>query len=123
MDGKVQYADAPCLGARKVDVEPTRGLNQSSGRMAVGKDVSRERQREALAEGIRPVTGMDARQLDRAGRRQRLSPATQRQCLVWDQQIPAAESAEEAARTAADRSAAQQRLLELRTAFRKAGCE
>jgi len=29
--GKVTYSDAPCLGAQKVDVQPTRGLNKSSG--------------------------------------------------------------------------------------------
>ena len=123
VDGKVRYSDAPCLGARKVDVEPTRGLNQSSGRTVVGQDVSRERQREAFAEGIRPVTGMDARQLNQAGRRQKLSPAMQRQCQVWDQQIPVAESAEKAAKAAADLAAAQRRLLELRTAYRKSGCD
>lgn len=123
VDGKVQYSDAPCLGARKMEVEPTRGLNQSTGRPLVGQDVGRERQREAFAEGIRPLTGMNARQLDQAGRRQRLAPEVQRQCSLLDLQIPAAESAEKASRTAAELTAAQQRLFELRTAARKAGCD
>lgn len=123
VDGKVHYSDAPCLGARKVDVEPTRGLNQSAGRPLVGQDVQRERQREAFADSVRPLTGMNAQQLDKAGRRQKLSPARQQQCLSWDQQIPAAESAERAAKAGADLAAAQRRLFELRAAYREAGCD
>ncbi|MBK1714845.1 hypothetical protein CKO43_18960 [Rubrivivax gelatinosus] len=30
-NGKVIYSDSPCIGAKKVDVEPTRGLDASSG--------------------------------------------------------------------------------------------
>jgi hypothetical protein len=37
--GKVVYSDSPCLGAQKIDVEPTRGLNKSTGRKLIGYDV------------------------------------------------------------------------------------
>ena len=30
-DGKVVYSDTPCLGAERIDAEPTRGLDKSSG--------------------------------------------------------------------------------------------
>lgn len=60
INGKVVYTDDPCLGAQKVDVEPTRGLNKSTGRELSGADVSRERRRETFAEGVKPITGMTA---------------------------------------------------------------
>jgi hypothetical protein len=72
--GKVVYTDDPCLGAERVDVEPTRGVSKLTGTERVGPDVQREESREAFAEGIGPITGMDAKQLNQAGRRQKLSP-------------------------------------------------
>lgn len=123
-DGKqVHYSDSPCLGAKKIDVEPTRGLDKSTGKAIQGLDVRREREREQFAEAARPLTGMNARQLDQAGRRMRLSPEVQRQCRLWDQQIPTAEAAEHAAKSDQARRTAEQHLLELRTAYRRAGCD
>ncbi|WP_156392088.1 MULTISPECIES: hypothetical protein [unclassified Roseateles] len=119
---QVYYSDSPCLGAKKLEVAPTRGLNKSSGQELKGRDVQRELQREQFAEAAKPLTGMNAQQLDLAGRRQRLSPEVQRQCRIWDQQVLANEATERAAESAQQRSAAQQRLFELRTAHRKAGC-
>lgn len=37
--GKVVYSDSPCLGARQIDVEPTRGVNQITGKRLTGPDV------------------------------------------------------------------------------------
>jgi|LakMenEpi03Aug12_release.lakeMendotaPanAssembly.Ray.scaffolds.fasta_scaffold936250_1 hypothetical protein len=31
VDGKVAYSDTPCLGAERIDAEPTRGLDKASG--------------------------------------------------------------------------------------------
>lgn len=121
--GKVHYSDTPCLGAQKLDVEPTRGLNKSSGQERQGVDVRREHLREGIAEMVRPLTGLNAKQLDQLGRRQKLSPDAQRQCQQLDPQVLAAEAAEKSARTAAELKSAQQRLLELRTAYRKQGCD
>jgi hypothetical protein len=124
--GKVHYSDSPCLGAKKLAVEPTRGLNASTGRELQGRDVRNERFREGLAEAVKPLTGMDAKQLDQFGRRQRLSPEAQRQCRVLDQQLPAAEAAEAAAAAASAASrllTAQQRLLELRATYRRLRCD
>lgn len=121
--GKVNYSDSPCLGAKKVAVEPTRGLNKSSGRELQGSDVRNERFREGMAEAIKPLTGMNAQQVDQFGRRQRLSPEAQRQCRGLDQQIPMAEAAEAAAKADAELKAAQKRLFELRAAYRKQSCD
>ncbi|MDR7335798.1 DUF4124 domain-containing protein [Roseateles asaccharophilus] len=121
--GKVNYSDSPCLGAKKLEVEPTRGMNKSTGKQLQGQDVRREHLREGFAEMVKPVTGMDAKQLDQAGRRQRLSPDAQRQCRILDQQLPAAEAAESTAKADSELAAAQQRLLDLRAAYRKLRCE
>ncbi|OYU45296.1 MAG: hypothetical protein CFE44_08220, partial [Burkholderiales bacterium PBB4] len=46
-DGKkTHYSDTPCVGATKVDVPPTRGLNTSSGREWVGAAVRRAQSHE-----------------------------------------------------------------------------
>lgn len=122
-NGKTYYSDSPCLGAQRIDVEPTRGLNKTSGRERVGHDVQRERNREAFAEMTRPLTGMDARQLDHAGRRMRLGPEQQRACRQLDSLLPAAEHAERSAANAAQRHSAQLEVFKLRKAYRDGGCE
>lgn len=121
--GKVIYADNPCLGARKLEVEPTRGLNQASGREQIGKDVRNERFREGIAEAVKPLTGMDAKQLDQFGRRQRLTPEARLQCQRLDRLLPTAEAAETAASAGTARDRAQKHLLALRTAYRQHHCE
>jgi hypothetical protein len=90
--GKVVYSDSPCLGARKVDVEPTRGADKSTGKERVGADVGRERQREAFAEAVKPITGMNAKQFDIATNRTKLTAEAQSQCRRLDAQIPEAEA-------------------------------
>ncbi|MCE4555649.1 DUF4124 domain-containing protein [Pelomonas cellulosilytica] len=122
-EGKVIYSDEPCLGAKKVDVEPTRGLNKSTGQELQGRDVRNERFRETVADAAQPLTGMDAKQFDQAGRRQRLSAADQRQCRLLDQRLPAAEAAERAAKAGAELVAAQRQVFELRKAYRTLRCE
>jgi hypothetical protein len=119
--GKVVYSDSPCLGARTVDVEPTRGANQITGQRLTGQDVQRERNREQLAEAIRPITGMDTKQFDAATRRVKLSQDAQAQCKALDTQIPAAE-ADEAKSSGTDRKEVQVRLLRLRQHFRDMRC-
>lgn len=121
--GKVHYSDSPCLGAKKLEVEPTRGMNKATGRELVGPDVRHERFRETLSDGVKPLTGMDAKQTAHFGRRQKLAPEVQRQCRALDLQLPMAEAAEASARTDQDLKAAQKRLFDLRTSYRKLGCD
>jgi hypothetical protein len=61
-DGKVVYSDSPCLGAQRVDVEPTRGLNRMSGTERIGTDVRQERHNEMMADTMRPVFNETAEQ-------------------------------------------------------------
>lgn len=94
VNGRVHYSDAPCLGAKKIEVEPTRGLDRSAGARKVGPDVQRERRHEEFAQAFQPVTGMNAKQLDLASRRMKLSPEAQRACRQLDLDIARLEAAE-----------------------------
>src|SRR6476661_7015531 len=84
LEGKASYSDSPCPGASKLEIEPTRGMNKSSGRELVGADVRREQHREAFAEAIRPLTGMDAKQFETQSRRINLPAHAQQQCRRLD---------------------------------------
>ena len=121
--GKVHYSDSPCLGAKKVDVTPTRGLDKSSGRELTGADAQRERQREQFSDAVRPITGMDPQQFQQAGRRMKLSADAQRQCQVLDRTMPGAEDTERRAQGTPDLKAAQLSLYKLRKQHRDLGCE
>ncbi len=119
--GKVVYSDSPCLGATKIDVEPTRGANQTTGKELTGADVRRERQREGLAEAVRPITGMDAQQFNVAANRTKLTSEAQGKCRKLDTQIPAAE-ADATKAIGLENPDAQVRLLKLRQQFRDLRC-
>jgi hypothetical protein len=119
--GKVVYSDAPCLGAQKIDVEPTRGLSKTSGREQVGNDVRHEQFREMFADGVRPLTGMDAKQLDVQGRRMKLTPDAQAECRRLDAEIPAAEKQEKLVKQQALLEV-QAQLFRMRRGFREQGC-
>ena len=119
--GKSVYSDAPCLGAKQINIEPTRGLNQTSGRVQTGADVAREHNREILADAVRPLTGMDAKQLAVAGRRHKLGPEAQSECPRLDADLSAAQLAEKKA-SSADLKDVQMQLFQLRLRFRDLGC-
>lgn len=121
VNGKVTYSDAPCLGAKKVELEPTRGLNSGVGAVLPGKDVRREREREILAEAIQPLTGMDSKQHETFGRRFKLPPDVKQACSKLDRQIPSAE-AEEKGAAKADLPPLQSKLLVLRSKYRELKC-
>jgi len=52
------------VGAQKLDVTPTRGMNKSTGRELTGANVRREVFREQLSDAVRPITGMNAQQVE-----------------------------------------------------------
>jgi hypothetical protein len=120
IEGRTVYSDAPCLGAVKVDVEPTRGMNKSTGKELVGKDVRRERFEEGMGEALKPLTGMDAKQKAIFDHRLKLAPEARRECSSLDR-ILAAREAEETTEQQAERAAAQ-RLLEARVRFHALQC-
>ena len=121
VNGKTVYSDAPCLGATRVDVESTRGMNKHSGRERIGADVRRERQREQFAEAVKPITGMDAKQLAIYQRRMKLAPQAQRECGKLDKDVSVAEAVEvqSSERTLPE---VQRRLFGLRKRQAELGC-
>lgn len=119
--GKTVYSDAPCLGAKLIDVEPTRGLNKSSGRFQIGADVQHEQHREMIAEALRPLSGLDAKQLAVQGRRRKLSLEDQMDCRRLDGDMSAAQQDEKNA-TQSDLKVVQMRLYQQRKQFQKLGC-
>lgn len=119
--GKIVYSDAPCLGAKQIDVEPTRGLDQTSGKRRVGSDVMHEQFREAMADALRPLTGMDAKQLAVQGRRNQLSSGAQQECRRLDGEIPSALQEEKTARQSELRDI-QMKLFQKRNRFKELGC-
>ncbi|MDB5855362.1 MAG: hypothetical protein JWR22_3403 [Herminiimonas sp.] len=121
INGKASYSDSPCLGAKKIDVEPTRGFSKATGRELVGSDIRREQAHEAFADAVKPLTGLDAKQLDARGRRFTLTAVASRECGRLDQDMATAEAEE----NRVDRSTlgpAQQRLFKLRQRFRELRC-
>ncbi len=121
VNGKVVYSDDPCLGAQRIDVEPTRGLDKSSGRQATGADVRRETTREALVEAFRPVTGLDKSRFDSTARRQNLTASAKTECGDLDGRIADAETLERSA-SVGTRPAVQRDLLGLRKRYRELRC-
>lgn len=118
---KVVYSDSPCLGAQKIDVEPTRGLNKSTGRELLGYDVRQEQQRESMAKKIQAITGMDTRQFETFGRRMKLTPEAQKECKQLDIKIQITEQEEKQSKPEA-LAQSQAALLVLRKRFREIKC-
>jgi len=119
--GKTVYSDAPCLGAKQIDVEPTRGINQTSGNKRIGADVMHEQGREAFAQAVRPITGMDAKQLAVQGRRNKLNSQDQQECRRLDGEVAASQQDEKAA-AGSDLKTVQEKLFQRRKRFRELGC-
>ena len=121
VEGRISYSDEPCLGAQRVDVEPTRGLNKSTGSEQLGRDVHLERRREGIAEALKPITGMDIQQFAQFSRRQSLSASSQRECQVLDRAISDHEHMERVGRGVA-RDSAIRKLFILRSRAKELGC-
>jgi hypothetical protein len=120
--GKTVYSDSPCLAGKKVDVEPTRGLNKSSGTERVGSDVRAERTNEAMAEALRPVFNETPEQRATRHRRAKLLSSSQIECARLDRELPAAENYDKAVSTAEDRASAERRLYSLRLRSHELKC-
>ncbi|MCK7494816.1 MAG: DUF4124 domain-containing protein [Comamonadaceae bacterium] len=119
--GKAVYSDSPCLGAERIDVQPTRGLSKLSGNERIGADVSNEKWTEMLAEALRPLLGESPEQFAVRRRRVQLTPVEQQQCYGLDRRIGAVEQDERRANRS-ELSIVQQELPELRTRYRQLRC-
>lgn len=121
VDGKASYSDAPCLGAQRIDIAPTRGMNKSTGKELSGSDVNRERQNEIIGEAFRPITGMSLEQRATHAKRFNLSVGSKSECGALDSLIARTEAAERAENDAG-KSALQGSLLQSRMRYREIGC-
>lgn len=119
--GRVVYSDAPCLGAKRVNVEPTQGLNKLSGTERIGTDVQRERLNKQIAEAYKPIFGETAEQRAKRHRRARLSPEVRKKCAQLDTEVAIGERDEAMAKGKALFSV-QGRLLRLRTEYQTLKC-
>ena len=121
-DGKkVNYSDSPCLDAKKVDVEPTRGLNKSSGREEVGQDVRREKNNELMAEALRPILNETPDQRAIRHKRFKLEPSAKAECAQLDVQIPLLQKRKPSV-TSGSTATIERELLAFRTRFQTLRC-
>jgi hypothetical protein len=88
--GRVVYADEPCLGAARVDINPTRGVSTISGKERIGKDEAAARTRDLLADVIKPITGATREEFAVSVRRQSLSEQAKTECRLIDAWAPSA---------------------------------
>lgn len=97
-NGRVNYSDAPCVGAKVIDVTPTQGADKMTGRSSKGQEVQREEFHSTLDKATRPLHGLSHDEMDIRRRRYKLSSTEQLQCADLDEQLPVLE--EKASKTA-----------------------
>lgn len=85
--GRVVYSDSPCLGAKRVNIRPVRGLNKLSGAERLGADVRQERLNEQIAEAYKPIFGETVEQRAKRHQRARLSAEARNKCDQLDIEI------------------------------------
>lgn len=117
----IVYSDVPCLGAQRLHIEPSRGLNKSTGKELVGADVGREKKREFFAEAIRPITGLNSQQLESETRRSKLAPSAKSDCRQLDGEIARTERSESSSNKES-RLAIQEFLYVKRNRYHLLGC-
>ena len=121
IEGKLRYSDEPCLGAQRIDVTPTRGVDRLSGSVRIGNDVAREIHTEQVAKAIEPISGMNAAEFSTVSRRINLSAEAQRECRQLETAIVASEKKERSASGPVLEST-QQELFVLRKRYKTLGC-
>lgn len=121
IEGKVVYSDSPCIGAKRVDIQPSRGLNKTTGSERVGADIRREHHNEQMAEALRPILGENAEQRSQRHHRAGLKPEIRTRCAQSGQEISAAEKAEIKS-TKENLSSVQSNLYQLRKEYRDLRC-
>jgi len=120
--GKIAYTDIPCLGAKRLDVVPARGVDRLSGQSRVGADVARELQQEHFARAIKPISGMNEQQFATATRRYRLDARAQRECRTLEAAIVDNEQREQRRGAREPVESLHRDTLSLRQRYRELGC-
>lgn len=119
--GTVTYTDEPCLGAQRVDVTPTQGVDKLTGTSRKGADVRAAEYNRRMAEALKSVFGETPEQRATRHKRGRLTPTEQGTCYDLDRILHRLERQErETANAAHQRTQAE--LLEKRSQYRQIGC-
>jgi hypothetical protein len=116
VNGKVSYTDEPCLGAERLDAQPTRGVSRLSGKQMIGEDVRREMWRENLADALRPISGTTRGEFETLAHRQKLSSNAQHECRILESAIIRTEKLQHTA------SSDEEALLARRKRYKELGC-
>lgn len=119
--GKITYTDEPCLGAKRMDIEPSRGLDKFSGKQMTGADVRQEIHHEMMADAIRPLTGLDRKAYAVEVRRYKLSGNSKAECRALDHAIARSEAIEPTS-SSETLPTVQRDLLVLRKRYQVLGC-
>lgn len=119
--GKIAYTDEPCLGAKRMDIQPSRGLDKFSGKQMTGSDVRQEIHTEMMADAIRPLSGLDRQAYAIEVRRYKLNGNAKAECRALDPVIVQSEALERTSSRDA-LPAVQGRLLVLRKRYKELGC-
>ena len=122
-DGKINYSDAPCLGAKRIDVTPTQGMDKLSGTSRKGADVRRDEHQRAMSNALRPLLGETPEQYKTRHRRaaNHLTQNEQAKCNTLDRRLQNLEEAERNA-TGQQLEDAQKQLLQDRKQYRSLKC-
>ena len=86
--GRVGYSDAPCVGATEIDATPTQGMDKMTGASRKGADVQRDERNAAMANALKPLTGMTADQYRVHKHRFKLSASEKAECVRLDNSLP-----------------------------------
>ncbi|MEM8511747.1 hypothetical protein RCH14_001047 [Massilia sp. MP_M2] len=120
--GKIAYTDVPCLGAKRLDVVPARGVDKLSGTSRVGVTVAREYQQENMARALKPLLGMNEQQYATAVRRHGLDAGAQRECRALEAAIVDNERIEHQGPARESREALAHDTLSLRQRYHELRC-
>lgn len=121
VNGKITYSDEPCLGAKKLKIEPTRGMSPSTAISPAGNDVARENWRESISNAVKPITGLNSKEYSKSANRHGLSSQDLQECRSLDRLIENTEATERTA-SSSTKPAVQQTLLEQRQRYRTLRC-
>lgn len=119
--GKVSYSHEPCVGAKEIDATPTQGMDKMTGRSRKGADVGRHEHETAIANALKPLTGMTPDQYRAYRRRSALTPQDRYHCARLDATLPVLKQG--AANASPDeRAAAEVELWKARKRFNELNC-
>ena len=125
VDGKIVYSDEPCLGAEKIDFEPSKNANVTP-RTVRSSDTrrpqpQREPEKEANAENRHALTDAEPAPAEAVSGRARLSSTSQRECRDLESGIARLEREEKEA-TKPELPRVQSQLFSKRKRFVDLGC-